>query len=845
MTLPNRFFGGEASSIGQVSKLHVPNWTKFVQEVLGHPIPLNVTRAQFHALPKDRRNAIKRVAYVTPATFRTDSSKRLHELAKDISILALDIDDPRQARPFVNSPAAIADALSPLAFAAYTTASSTADAPKLRILVPAAHLPVKSYAAAVRSLAKRLGLPTVTKESLVAVQPMYLPTLFRGDDILSDHPLIIAELDGPAFVESDITATEAGPARKADSGPSDDIEHLRATVDDVELDDAESALKHLDPDCSYPEWLEVAAALRHQFPKQADEAYELFDRWSSKGEKYQDKADTEAKWKSLRTTPRGRAPITIRSLFSRAVAGGWQGATAVAEKTFSKLWSWIKDEKRTASELMSHGVKKIASAPLQGSVEQNTLLTRLRQVLSDKGMNVSVATLQKELRRLHRSQSTTKEVKPITGEQLPPWARGICYVAGSNEFYQRVTDKRFIPEVLDSVYGVHLMNADSESGRPGIRPRDFLLNVAKIPRVEHYRYDPSHPEQTFVTDRHHRYVNTYIPTYPEPDPDDADSAGAIITEHLTNLIAEPAYRQTILDYLTYCVQHPGKKTRWTILLQGAQGCGKTALAELMKSVLGDTNVILMDASLLFQPYNPWANGAQLVAMEEIRVVGHNRYEVMNRLKPCISNDTVMIRRMRTDAYQTPNMTNYIMFTNYHDSLAVTDEDRRYFVVNSALQNKAQVLDLGKKYFGRLYGCIANQAPGLRAWFEKLKISAEFEPNGHAPQTTYLTQLASAAATPLTAAIKDALQDAAHPLVRSDLVSTKALKAMLLLDETLPRFNDQQLATALRELDYVQLGRPRLTDGRHYLWARRGGTTVTQGESLARKRQAGTDSATLL
>jgi len=301
----------------------------------------------------------------------------------------------------------------------------------------------------------------------------------------------------------------------------------------------------------------------------------------------------------------------------------------------------------------------------------------------------------------------------------------------------------------------------------------------------------------------------------------------------------------VLDYLTYCVQHPGKKIRWAVLLQGTQGCGKTAIARATASVLGNSNVTIMDASLLFQPYNPWASGAQIVAMEEIRVVGHNRYEVMNRLKPCITNDTVMIRRMRTDAYQTPNMTNYLMFTNYHDSLAVGEDDRRYFVLNSTLQSKAQVTALGPKYFKRLFGVIDDHGPGLRAWFEARRISADFDPNGHAPATTYLKELANDAATPLTAAVKDALHDAAHALVRPDLVSTKVLTSLLQLDSTLPRFNLQQLGSALRELGYVRLSRPRLPDGRHYLWCRRGAHTVASGELAARNRAVGADPAVML
>ena len=42
---------------------------------------------------------------------------------------------------------------------------------------------------------------------------------------------------------------------------------------------------------------------------------------------------------------------------------------------------------------------------------------------------------------------------------------------------------------------------------------------------------------------------------------------------------------------------------------------------LLKAVLGPTNVRLTDADQLFRNYNGWAEGAQVVAFEEVRVVG--------------------------------------------------------------------------------------------------------------------------------------------------------------------------------------------------------------------------------
>lgn len=812
--------------MGRVRKLSPVNWTKFVQETLGHPVLVNVTREQFHALPAEEQRARKRVQFVTPATFNATPAQRIYENADGISFVALDIDDSRQARPFDADPSLMRDALEPLAFAAYRTASSRPEAPKLRIMVACSHeIPVARYGDAVRAVAARLGLASITKESLVAVQPMYLPTLFRDDDPVEDHPLLIAVTEAAELTLADLTEVDdilapgtSTPTPAKGDHSDDDLDHLRPTLDGVGIADVAAALEHLDPDCSYPEWLEIAAALRHQFyGEQETNAYELFDKWSAKGSKYSGPDDTRAKWASLRPTPRGRAPVTVRSLFHKATEAGWV-STGVGAKVHSAVLGWIAHPERTSAELLEHGLMRIAGAPLQNPLDRASLVNRLRTELASRHCKVSVVDLKKELRRLdHR---TTKPNARTPENELPKWARGVCYVAGANEFYFRSADRKLGPEVLDNVYGVHLMEGDSVSGRPAVRPRDFLLNVARVPRVDHYAYDPSHPEESFITVGKRRFVNLYVPTYPEPDEADMEVAGDAVLAHLSRLVAEPAYRRTILDFMAYCVQYPGQKIRWALLLQGAQGCGKTALAEMMAAVLGRNHVNMLDASKLFSDFNTWAADSQIVAVEEIRVVGHNRHEVMDRLKPCISNDTVTVNGKHKDLrINVPNVTNYFMFTNHRDSLAVSSDDRRYFVVNSQIQTKEQVGTFGPDYFRKLFGIIHGKAAGLRAFFEQWGISNNFDAHGHAPVTTYLGDLQSAASTPLQAAIAEAIADGDHPLVQTDLISARALKAMLDTDGLGHNLTDQHIGGVLRELKYFRVGRARVGDRRHWLWTR--------------------------
>lgn len=838
---PSVFYGGDASDLGHVHRLAPSSFRQLVDQVLNIAVTLNVTRAQYAALDHAKRQKAKRVPYVTPCTFEAETSERHVELAHTITLICIDIDVDKKtgavpALPYYNSPETLGEQLMPFNFAVYTTASSTPKAPRLRILVEAAHLPPSRYREAVLDIASRIGLATVTKESFTVHQPSYLPTIFKGE---TQHPLLLAETGGRAYTEADILnggeehqgGDGVGRGKGEVAGNVDDLDYLRPIVEEITLQDAAAALKHLDADCTYPEWLEIAAALRHQFPSgdQAEEAYKLFDEWSSKGAKYVDEDDTRAKWRSLKPNPRGRAPVTIRTLLTRASAAGWD-ANPTKARCYATTLAWIKsavNDATAASTLITEGLRKIAATPLLTVSEEEALMQEIMMAArrTNPPMKVGVPVLRKDLRRLKAREADQKRGK----ERLPEWCKGLTYVAKMNEFLRPSTQEYFSPEALDRVYGSKLLPTEdqlkesgdqsmSTKGRPVLRPQDYLLNIVQIPTAYDTLYDPRQHNDTFVVQEGKTYVNTYIRNYPEPDPLRMDEARAVFEEHLGNLIAEEEYRATVRDFLAFIVQNPGAKIRWAILLQGAEGCGKTYLSEVLSAVLGRQQVIALDNDAVSSSYNDWAYGHQVVSIEEIRVAGQNRHEIMNKLKPLITNTTITVNRKFYDTRNVFNNSNYLLFTNHHDALALNDGSRRYFVLKSPIQTKAQIEAMGgEAYFDRIFNALEANAPGLRAYLEQHPISPSFKPNGRAPVTTYLQQLIQDGASDTTASMRNIVEDSLQPLVRDDLLSSTTLMQML-EGQGLSKVTAQHLASVLREDGWVRIGRFTLNDGqKHPLW----------------------------
>jgi hypothetical protein len=237
----------------------------------------------------------------------------------------------------------------------------------------------------------------------------------------------------------------------------------------------------------------------------------------------------------------------------------------------------------------------------------------------------------------------------------------------------------------------------------------------------------------------------------------------------------------------------------------------------MSAILGNPHVKSIGVQQIHSGFSEWATGAQLVILEEVKVEGVRSTELMNVLKPLISNDTIGVSQKFKDArLGLPNKTNYLLLTNHKDALPITPEDRRYCPVQSAIQTAQEVRALQQSgHFERYVEMIQNQAGGLRHWFEQYPIRPSFNPKGSAPVTIYRKDLVEDSASPAMAAVRRLISEGDHPLVQADVVSSKVLMDMLEVEKM--RVTAQGLSNILRDCNYTKIGRHIIDDERHYLW----------------------------
>jgi len=849
------YFHGTDVWDSHVVRSEATTFKDFIQRHLDSPVVLNRTYQQYHDLSEEDQKRAKLVSYLVAARYPTSPCDRKGGNVNGFDLVFLDIDTaPDGSSPaleLMDNPAKFKEAFGPIAYAAWRTVSSTPEKPRCRVLVSCSGFSTQDYAFVAREIAYRLGLPAVTQESLIVNQPMFSPVLFKGQSPDTEHPVFCSNAMGRPLTPEDLSeesrslptynrkggtsSPKSSTTASSDEDGFDAFLSLATPVPSVTPQVVNEMLLHMDPEMGMHDWLDVMAALHHQFggTDQFEEVYDIFDRWSQKSvSKYPGHAKMRRRWETFKPIPDGRAPVTARTLIKMAKEYGWtpENVRKESAETFASV---LASKRHTrAAELVDAAIKAMAQSEFLTSSEEGSMLAQLIKTAKQRfGETIPLTSLRQDLKKERNKLSATRISDSI---KEPNWARGFCYVGSAKAFYRRSNAQLLKPEAFDAFYGRELLPTPEMllgAGRevtqaalsvPFYRPQDFVLNHIKCPCVDDFVYDPTEPKSTYVKQEGKDFVNVYKADFIAADSSQMEEASQIFLTHLSLLIPEPEYQTTLLDWIAHNVQYPGKKIRWMPLIQGAKGCGKTFFFEVMACLLGPSNSKLITNESIKKGWTEWAYGSQVIAVEEI-YVSHDRGDLLDVLKPLITNDYISIEKRANDTRTVRNVTNYMAFSNYSAPVPTTDDERRFWFVKCALQTASQVKDLGEDYFTRLFSSVDHMPGALRSFFEAWTISPDFNPDGRAPVTHYFEDLVRDSASDTVATVRQIISDGDHPLVQNDLVSSDALKRLLEFENPRGRpVTKQYLNSVLSAENYVRLPTKfRHDDQRHIFWHRQG------------------------
>lgn len=559
----------------------------------------------------------------------------------------------------------------------------------------------------------------------------------------------------------------------------------------------------------YERWREIGMALFHQFDG-GEEGLEMWHEWSESADNY-DHDELDKKWESFRIDGKNRAPITARTIIKLAkeettaqtVQKALELRTAFYEAKDMTQW------RDTCARTRRAEIDSIARSEI-GEIARASY-ARIT------GVKISMVEMRKAI-----------AYDPVTSEKTARWLKDWVFDTKEDRFYHLISKCTMSIQSFNMVHQKHaLTKKDIIEGRtvPSRMPVELALDIFKIPEVHGRIYAPSE-DSIFHMDGI-RVANTY-PEYQVPQlkreytPRDK-WAIRIVKNHIKHLLTDPKEQELFVDWLAWIVQNPGKRVNWAMVLQGTQGDGKSFFGFLLREVMGVSNVRMVNANILEGQFNGWSHGQCVVVVEEPRLQGHNRYDVLNKIKPLITNPIIEIHPKGKDPYNVINTCSYFLPTNFRDALPLGEDDRRHCVLFSRWQNRAELRNFIKEnpdYYSDLYQTISDMETvrALRTWLIDHEVSGSFPGGGDAPMTKWHSYMVDAAKPETIRAIQEIIDEGQYPDITNDLVNATLLpNAMIGRDGELPQTSG--LTRLLEHNGYTFLGRLRVQGEYSRFWSK--------------------------
>lgn len=327
-----------------------------------------------------------------------------------------------------------------------------------------------------------------------------------------------------------------------------------------------------------------------------------------------------------------------------------------------------------------------------------------------------------------------------------------------------------------------------------------------IPKVDHVRFLPTNGTFTLIEDDMGRTgINTYIP------PRIVRRAGDVqpFLRHMEILLPVEGDRRIIYDYMAHNAKYPGHKIAWAPMIQSTEGVGKGLLIKAaMAHALGSAYVYYPKAPELVKSgstFNAWMRAKLMIIVDEIKI--DERRELIEILKPMISDPVIEIQSKGIDQELEDNLANWWFFSNYKDAIPVDKNGRRYAIFYSAMQTKEDKMRAGltNEYFAGLSHWLDNGGREIIAdWLWNYPIERGAIPQ-EAPDTSSMDEAKRLSRGPIEIAIQNAVDDGLAGF-RGGYVSSLAVMNRLRQIGGGRQPQQRTIAAVLENMGYYEIGR---------------------------------------
>lgn len=255
-------------------------------------------------------------------------------------------------------------------------------------------------------------------------------------------------------------------------------------------------------------------------------------------------------------------------------------------------------------------------------------------------------------------------------------------------------------------------------------------------------------------------VNSWIDERGELPEHAEDSEVQRWLDHVAFVIPGESERETVLNWLAWVVQNPGSKPNWALVIGSTvEGMGKDLMLEPVRVAVGQSNVREITADDISNDYTDYYVRTRLLIVGEMEL--NDRRAMTNRLKPLVAAPpyTLRVNIKHQPQYSVPNLIAAVFFTNMENAMAVSETDRRYFVIWNHGKRKPD------DYYESLIEWYDAGGRGKAARWLMDRNLGEFNAKGRAPETEAKRAMGLAARPQLEIAIEEGIASGEGPFGR--------------------------------------------------------------------------------
>ena len=745
------------------------------------------------------------------------------------TVLTLDYDDFPSGTNLDEIEFALEMALD-CAFVAYSTFRHTPEAPRIRVMSPFSRVvTADEYPLIVDAIAKLVGLEGMDKCSKVIGQIMFLAS--NHTDV---EPWSMAT--GSGVLDVDALGIEFGGITRTEDESSDifdlDLAFASQPLDLSDGDVAQLLENYPSDSLDYDGWAKVGMAIAHQY-ECSEVGYKIWVEWSKLDTERFKQREMRTKWRSFG----GRTnPVTMASIIK--AAGGLSGGALSISPTSDTAMT-LRDEAQAVSDMDRYSTFKkrvVSLSTVQLPQDIRSVLAAEVHKSFGKGEGMG-------LRDIKTAFSPPKNARPVGGEMenTPDWLSPWIYYELDNEFVS--TDQpeyRINSRAFDAKFSRMAEAASAE-----MPASIFAISRCEVPTVSRMYFMPDTEE--IITERDGLTVlNTYRRggvTPCEVLDDEGQEAVDLFLAHIKNTFSDEREQTILLDWMAHVYVNAGQRVNWAMLIWGVEGNGKTIFFNILQRLIGRINTKDISPSAINSQYNDWAAGGIVGCVEEIRIAGSNKWQILDSMKPAISNDTLAIHPKGKAMFaNAPNHCSYMMTTNHSDAVPMSQNDRRFCVLFSRQEDKEALFNQhgGEAgtgaYFKKLFSLVINKrSDAIARFLLDYKISDDFDYKGRAPKTYGLEQMREANVSEDVAAIRALLEDHGSAVMNDKMICVTELKTVATLRAEWEMPTTKALGRLLRDEGFFPVASKwwRVKGVKHYVWTRKSRITDDEAKEITR------------